>query len=124
MINLPAIPEANRKAEKMLLAQFSEAQPRILGAILNALVASLKNLPTTQLPASPRMADFALWVTAAETALGWESGSFMKAYASNRSESVEIGLESDTFAVALRDLMANRDQWEGSWKQLIQPIGL
>lgn len=122
VINLPAVPEANRKAEKTLQADFMKSQPRILGAILDALVVALANLPNTTLTSAPRMADFALWVTAAEPALGWEPGSFMTAYSANRSEAVEIGLESDSFAVALRCLMNKRDQWTGSWKDLIKRL--
>ena len=38
----------------------------------------------TNLPLLPRMADFALWATAAEPALGFAAGQFMAAYQANR----------------------------------------
>jgi hypothetical protein len=36
----------------------------------------------------PRMADFALWATACETAL-WPAGTFMRAYEENRRAAIE-----------------------------------
>ncbi len=45
------------------------------GALLNAVVEGLRRLPETRLPKLPRMADFALWATACETAL-WPAGTF------------------------------------------------
>jgi hypothetical protein len=38
------------------------------------------------------MADFALWATAAETAFGWPSGTFMTAYQGNRESANEVAL--------------------------------
>ena len=40
------------------------------------------------------MADFARWVVAAEPALGWPAGSFLKAYTGNRDAIHEIALDA------------------------------
>jgi hypothetical protein len=71
------LPE-NRRSERDLWADFESARPGILGALLDAVAASLRNLPTTHLPGLPRMADFAQWVVAGERALGLSDGSFMR----------------------------------------------
>ena len=46
--------------------------------LLGAVVEGIKRLPDTRLEKLPRMADFALWATACETAL-WPAGTFWSA---------------------------------------------
>lgn len=111
ILNLPAIPEDRRKPEAELWEEFDNILPRILGALFDALSAALRNLPHTQLDTKPRMADFALWATAAEEGLGWEPGTFMKAYDQSRAELNEMALESDPVAEAVREFMADREEW-------------
>lgn len=43
----------------------------ILGALLNIVAGALRELPSVDLPQLPRLADFAVWIAAAEPALGW-----------------------------------------------------
>jgi hypothetical protein len=57
----------------------------------------------------PRMADFAVWTTAAEDALRWQPATFMAAYTGNRDEATENALEADLVAGAIRQFMAKRD---------------
>jgi hypothetical protein len=64
------------------------------------------------------MADFALWVTAAEVALGWEPGSFMSAYNENRKDGYEQALESEPFAVAIRDKFIKDKKLTGTAAEL------
>jgi hypothetical protein len=68
------------------------------------------------------MADFAIWVTAAEPVLGWPSGSFLEAYTGNRGAVVEQSLEADQVAVAVRLLMAERDSWVGNASVLLETL--
>jgi hypothetical protein len=60
-----------------------------LGALLDAVVEGLRRLPETQPPKLPRMADFALWAMACETALR-PAGTFWSAYCGNRDEAVGV----------------------------------
>src|SRR5215472_9519933 len=53
---LEAIPEKQRKLEKELMAEFSHEQPRILGALLDAVSHGLRELPKVHLDRLPRMA--------------------------------------------------------------------
>jgi hypothetical protein len=80
VVNLPRIPESKRKLEKDLWSSFDSAQPRILGGLLSAVSAGLKNYPNVQLRSYPRMADFAKWIIAAEPGLPWKQGYFLKYY--------------------------------------------
>ncbi len=68
------------------------------------------------------MADFALWVTAAEPALPWPEGAFLRAYRGNRAEAVEVALESDLVATAIHDLMSDRSGWAGTATQLLAEL--
>src|SRR5262249_43235555 len=77
LVELPTIPEANRRTERELWAAFEQDRPAILGAILDVVSAGLRNLPHVQLGTLPRMADFAAWITACEPALGWKTSSFL-----------------------------------------------
>ena len=75
VLTLEPIPEERRLSEAELWAAFEAVRPLILGALLDAVVEGLKRLPETRLERLPRMADFALWATACETAL-WPIGTF------------------------------------------------
>jgi hypothetical protein len=86
---------------------FEAELPRILGALLDAVAVGLANLPHTRLDKLPRMADFALWVTACESAL-WPAGTFWAAYSGNREEAVDGVIDADPIAAAVRALMGMR----------------
>src|ERR1700738_3480378 len=68
-LTLAPIGEAQRRAESELWREFELTRPHILGALLDAVVHGLRALDRVQLDRLPRMADFALWATACETAL-------------------------------------------------------
>src|SRR5262249_3117857 len=84
---LDAIGEERRRPERKLWAEFETERPRILGALLHAVAHGLRQLPEVHLDRLPRMADFARWATACETAI-WSPGTFMSAYDGNRDEAV------------------------------------
>jgi len=122
VLNLPSIPSESRKDEAQLLADFDRHLPQILGALFTAASAALARLPQTKLDGMPRMADFALWATAAEPALGFQPGAFMQAYGGNRAEAVHETVESDPVGVAILGWMAREESWEGTCKQLLQRL--
>ncbi len=93
-LTLPVIADEQRRDENELWKQFEEVRPRVLGALLDVVSVALKNLPNARMESKPRMADFALWITAAEPALGWKPGAFLTAYTENRGQANEIALES------------------------------
>ncbi len=66
------------------------------------------------------MADFAVWATAAEESLGWESGTFIDAYTGNRREATESALEADPVTGTVRALMQKQEQWTGTATELWQ----
>ena len=120
-LTLEPIPEERRRPEAELWAAFETERPRILGALLDAVVYGLKTLPQTQLEKLPRMADFALWATACETAL-WPVGTFWSAYCGNRDEAVEGVIEADPIAAAVRAVMATQTEWTGTASDLLDAL--
>ena len=83
-----------RRDEAQFWREFEQVRPRILGALLDAASAGLRNLPNVRLDQPPRMADFALWVNACEESLGMKPGEALAAYQSNRAETHNLALES------------------------------
>ncbi len=68
------------------------------------------------------MADFALWIAAAEQSLGWDVGSFMDIYAANRAGAVELSIENDPVASAVRLFAEKVGDWEGSASELLSEL--
>jgi hypothetical protein len=115
LFTLEQIPEEHRKADQALHVEWEKVRPAILAALLDFIVVGLNRLPQTRLARSPRMADFALWGTACERT----PGNFMRAYEGNRINAVEITLEHDLVASAVRALMRNREEWVGTAATLL-----
>jgi hypothetical protein len=122
LLELPPLQDANRRPEADLWREFEAAQPGILGAIFNSLAAALANVNSVKLARLPRMADFAVWVVAAEPALPWEAGSFLTAYDRNRAAVRDHSLEGDVVAVAVRSFMEHGQEWEGTPTELLNRL--
>jgi hypothetical protein len=118
-LTLAPIGERQRRTESELWREFEIARPRILGALFDAAVHGLQTLPAVRLTSLPRMADFALWAAACETAL-WPAGTFARAYDANRKAAVEDIIEADPVAVCVRKLMAERNSWAGTASDLLR----
>jgi hypothetical protein len=117
-LTLEPIPEDRRRPEQELWAAFEAERPRILGVLLDAVAKGLAELPRTKLDKLPRMADFALWATACETAL-WPQGTFWSAYCGNRDDAVEGVIDADAIAAAVRAVMTARTEWTGTASELL-----
>jgi len=118
-LTLPSIAEAQRRPEKDLWREFELARPRLLGALLDAASHGLRMLPHVRLDRLPRMADFAVWATACETAL-WHKGAFARAYDANRKGGVEDVIDADPVAAWVREIMAERSAWTGCAADLLR----
>ena len=118
-LTLPAIGEGQRLAEQDLWREFETTRPRILGGLLDAAVHGLRKLPRVRLERLPRMADFALWAMACETAF-WPAGTFLRAYEANRRAAVESVIDKDAVAACVREIMADRRTWTGTASDLLR----
>jgi hypothetical protein len=118
-LTLPPIADHDRRPERPFWQDFETARPRILGSLLDAVSLGLRKLPNIHLEQLPRMADFALWATACETAF-WPAGTFVRAYQANRRAAVEDLIEADPVTARVRAIMANRRMWTGSASDLLR----
>jgi len=120
-LSLAAIPEDKRRPAAELWEDFHQQRPQLLGVLLDALSEGLRNVATTELPELPRMADFAIWASACETAL-WPEGTFWAAYNENREQTVDTVIDADPVASTVRSLMLSRTIWTGTATDLLSAL--
>ena len=116
---LPTISEEQRREEQDVWTKFEAAHPRILGGLLDAVVAAMRNRDAVVLTSKPRMADHARWAVAAEAALGLKPGAVMAAISQARADADAIALESHPVAPTLLAFMEGKTTWEGAANELL-----
>jgi hypothetical protein len=97
-LHLEPIADISRRAEGEFWRAFNADYPAILGGLLDAVAGGLGRLPSIQLAALPRMADFACLGEAVGRGLGWKEGEFLSAYAENRQATTLATLEDSVLA--------------------------
>jgi hypothetical protein len=122
LLELPLIPETDRKPLEEIEAKFSSVAPRVLGALLTAASEALRNKPNVKLKALPRMADFAVWVTACESALDLKEGEFLLAYREARDRGNTMAVESHPVPEKIRELLTSTSSWTGTIKLLLETL--
>ncbi|MFY9839894.1 MAG: hypothetical protein WAK55_26170 [Xanthobacteraceae bacterium] len=122
MLTLPLIRGDRRLTETQIWSEFNKMHSAVLGALLDAMAYGLRNLPNVVLKKKPRMADFAVWATACEPALGLYC-SFADAYAGNRAQARESVLAADLVADTLCTFMHKKQKWTGTAAQLLSALG-
>jgi hypothetical protein len=79
---------------------FTGQQPRLFGAVLDALVDILHGLHLVDTSTLPRMADAAVLLAAMDQSRGTDSA---KQYREAREDNIVLGVESDQVAIRVRD---------------------
>lgn len=118
ILTLPTIADRQRRDERTFWAEFERVRPSILGCLLDAASRAMRDLNSVRLIDLPRMADFAKWVTAGETAFGWTPGTVATAYMENRGLAVSQFLEGDVFAAAIIQIVES-ESFKGTAKELL-----
>nr|WP_246580884.1 DNA-primase RepB domain-containing protein [Deinococcus aestuarii] len=121
-VMLERIPPERRLTERELWDTFWAIQPRVLGALCTVLSHALGHLDEVKLVGTPRLADFARLITAAEPALSWEEGTFMAEYSRMRNDAVVSVLEGDSVAEAVCALVDAKGEWRGTVKSLLEVL--
>jgi hypothetical protein len=123
-VHLLPIEPNKRIAERDFYSRFEAMRPRILGALLTAVSTALKNLSST--PASPyRMSEFVRFVQAAEPAMPWEPGDFLRAYRGDRHNAAGAALDISAMGQVISILVRHQpvkngyQQWKGTVTQLL-----
>ena len=118
---LEQIADDRRRTEAHMKVAFEASHPGILGALLDAVSLGLRRLPHVRLERLPRMADFALWATACETAC-WAEGTFMRAYTAERAVATNSVIEADPIATSVQNFLAERTVWSGTAGALLAAL--
>lgn len=122
-VEMLVIDREQRREEGVIIEEFRNAIPGILGALLDGVELALKSLHEVRVKFAgklPRMADVALWITAAEPALGYKQGSFLARHAEMASGSSAESAEGNSVAETIIRL-AERG-WDGYIKCLLEEI--
>jgi hypothetical protein len=122
VIQLEAIPEADRKSNRDLWSSFEEDRSAIFYGLLDALSTALDFVGNVDLDSRPRMMDFAEWATAAEPAFPLPTGTFEEAYATNRERANETALENDPVALAIVRMLQDQQEWTGKTSDLQEDL--
>ena len=124
IVDLPRVPDNQRRQRRELWSAFEAARPRILGALLDGVSAALRVHRDIRLASLPRMADFAVWAYAAASApaLTISREQFLKAYDANRSTAHEVALEASVIASAVRALADKSETWSGTAAELLEAL--
>jgi hypothetical protein len=85
------------------------------------LAHGLRNRDSVKLERQPRMADFAHWATACETA-AWDSGTFLTAYEANRNAANDEVISGSQLALAICTLLDDETGWEGTSTDLLNKL--
>lgn len=95
---LERIPDKNRRRDEEMSQQWTDAHPKVLGALLDLTVKVLSVLPNIELDTMPRMADFARVLAAVDKVLNTNG---MATYLGLRRELAEDVASSDPVIIAL-----------------------
>lgn len=118
VLELPPVNSGGRLVESVLWERAGSILPGVLGGLLDAASAGLRNLATMPEKGWSRMADFERWVSAAEPAFGWEPGTFSRAYAANRRRDRVTNVEDSFLGAVILELMEGRESWTGTAAEL------
>lgn len=118
LVELSRIPPDKRRTEADLRKLEENLRPGILGALLDLLTGTMRELQLMPTTALPRMADFARLGIALEAVAGWPHRAFLDAYQSNRQSSTTETLEGSPTADGILQLVADAP-WTGTCSGLL-----
>ncbi len=124
VLQLPRIQEENRRTEHEFWTGFEAVRAKLLGALLTAVSSALASVSQVRLESLPRMADFAVWATAAEVGLQWPAGCFLDAYRGNQRDANDLALDASPLVAPLRQLVDRHGTWEGTAGELLGELNV
>ena len=119
VITLQPIPEDKRRPEAEILKQFEQDAPHIMAGLLELISFGLGRRGLVTASALPRMADFAMWGLAIETA-HWPADTFLEAYRATLQSVSDDVMDEDEVAEAVVALLdQHSDFWQGTASDLL-----
>ena len=118
-IELQAIGESERLKESTLRRSFQRDLPYILGALLDGVVAALRDGENTSVSPPHRLEDAACFATAAEPVLGLSDGAIVGAWLRSQVSTQDALGDSDPVVEVLGRLIRTLPMWTGTASQLL-----
>ena len=121
LIDLASLKDGERMSEGEVRRRFDSNLPKILEYICTAIAMALRDHADTRVSPTPRLADAALFATAAEPALGLLDGSIVTAWSSAQLDHTGNQAANDPVAFVLQKLLHDAPHcFEGTTSELIQ----
>ena len=127
-VELAAVPKNERMSESKFQAKLDAVAPIIMGGMLSALSEGIRRMPTLDLKELPRLAEFAAFATACETAFGWDEGTFLKAFDEAAATNADEILIGDPVTRTLQEFMEEQKgiggekTWTGTATDLLKEL--
>lgn len=115
---LARIAKEDRKPLKRLLSEFRYLQPKVLGAMLDALAGAMPIKDTVQLDGLHRLADWQEWAVAVAEVTGIGQDSFLSALERNVERQHSEVNSQDPTAVCVLQFMEGNPTWSGTPSEL------
>jgi hypothetical protein len=122
ILQLPPIPEWERRREDEMWAALERDRARIFGGLLDAIVGGLRELPNVRLARLPCMADFAAASEAIGRGLGWREGTILADYEANRRDASVAQIEDSLVATVLLQIAGRGGEWTGKPTELLADL--
>jgi len=122
IVELDRITGDRRRSRKKLLDDLARLQPKILHAILDALVTAMARKPDVNLEELPRLADWAEWAVCLAESIGISMDVFLGALERNTQRQHSEVNNSEPTAVAVIDFMSTHLEWRGTPSQLYDEL--
>jgi len=119
-LHLPSIGSKQRLPETKLWDNFYRDRPAILGALYDVVSKVITIIDDVEVEDSTRLTDFCRVGTATEQVMGWPKGAFMNAVKTMQAEAMDIALDADVMAVAIKKVMERRKDWSGTAEELLR----
>ena len=125
VVELPAMDEDKQRGEDEFWDSFKEANPKILGTLLDGVAGAIAGANQIDLSGYGRfrMPDFARFAEAGCRALGFEEGQFLSALSTNTERAMRLAFKQDVVAQAINLLIDQKPEgWRGNTRPLLDAL--
>lgn len=114
-VELERITPERRRLDSKIASDFAEAYPRILGALLALVSATMRELPTTTIDMPPRMSDHGHILAALDEAT---NEVYLACFEQAAGRAMADAADGNAVAEAVLEFMEGREMWSGQASEL------
>jgi len=121
VVFLPPMSDGAREEDATLDQRLERARPRLVGAMLDAVVVGMRRLEEVQLSQGVRMLDHLRWAVACAPGLGLSEKENIDAHVTDRTSGAAASIEGSPIGRALSKVTAN-GPWVGPAEELLKKL--